>query len=87
MTNTSRSYNMAEESKPQSRPQSDDKALAQRVADLELQLAQSRAGTPTGSIPDHGAGIGDDVAETWSLFDQGLAAAGEHPDQEPKPTP
>ena len=62
--------------------QSDDSALAQRVADLELQLAQRTAGTPLGTTPNHGAGVGGEFAETWSQYDQTLANAGEHPDQQ-----
>lgn len=57
----------------------------QRIADLELQLAQTRAGTPLGTIPDHAAGVGQDMAETWSQYDQEMASIGEHPDQGPQP--
>lgn len=57
----------------------------QRIADLELQLAQTRAGLPLGTIPDHAAGIGQEVEETWSQADQELARIGEHPDQGPQP--
>jgi alkylation response protein AidB-like acyl-CoA dehydrogenase len=64
-----------------SKPQASDRDLQQRVADLELQLAQSRATAPLGTIPEHSAGVGDEVAETWGQYDQGLAYAGEHPDQ------
>lgn len=55
----------------------------QRIADLELQLAQTRAATPLGTIPEHAAGVGTDVAETWSQYEQELASVGEHPDQAP----
>lgn len=57
----------------------------QRIADLELQLATTRAGLPLGTIPDHGAGIGQDIDETWSQHDQERAHAGTHPDQGPQP--
>lgn len=69
-----------------SRPQEQAKpakSQEQRIADLELQLASVRATTPLGTIPDHAAGVGQDVAETWSQQDQELAWAGEHPDQAP----
>lgn len=65
----------------------DARTTEQRLADLELQLAQSRAGLPGGTIPDHGAGVGQEVYETWSQYDQELAAAGIHPDQEPEAEP
>lgn len=58
---------------------------SQRIADLELQLAQTRAGTPLGTIPDHAGGVEQDIAETWSQYDQELAWSGEHPDQGPQP--
>lgn len=61
----------------------DTRTTDQRIADLELQLAQTRAGTPLGTIPEHGAGVGTDVAPTWSQYDQELATVGEHPDQAP----
>jgi hypothetical protein len=60
----------------------DKRSTEQRLADLELQLAQTRAGIPGGTLPDNGGGVGDDVAETWSQYDQELANAGEHPDQQ-----
>lgn len=66
---------MAEEKK-------ETRTTDQRIADLELQLAQSRAGTATGTIPEHGGGVGTDIAETWSQHDQTLAYNGEHPDQD-----
>jgi hypothetical protein len=50
-------------------------SMEQRLADLELQLAQTRAGTPLGTIPDHGAGPGQDIAETWSQAEQEQAKA------------
>lgn len=58
----------------------------QRIADLELQLASVKATTPLGTIPDHAAGVGQEIAETWSQADQELATRGEHPDQ-PAPEP
>jgi hypothetical protein len=57
----------------------------QRIADLELQLATTKAGLPLGNIPDHAAGVGQEIEETWSQYDQELAAKGEHPFQEPDP--
>jgi hypothetical protein len=72
---------MAEETKgqPQTRGKEDD--LQQRITNLEFQIAQARAGAPLGTLPWHSAGIEDEVAETWSLYDQELANSGEHPDQ------
>lgn len=59
----------------------DTRTNEQRIADLEYALAQTRAGTALGTLPWHGAGVEDDIAETWSQHDQELAARGEHPDQ------
>jgi hypothetical protein len=59
----------------------DARSTEQRLADLELQLATVRAGTPGGTLPWHGGGVEDDIAETWSQHDQELAQAGKHPDQ------
>lgn len=63
------------------------KSQEQRIADLELQLASVRATTPLGNVPDHAAGVGQEIAETWSQYDQELATRGEHPDQEPDEPP
>lgn len=60
---------------------SQEPSLDQRIADLELALAQSRATSPLGSLPTNGAGVGEEVAETWSQQDQEMANRGEHPDQ------
>lgn len=58
-----------------------DSDLAAQVRDLQNTIATLRAGTPLGLTPMHGAGIGDEVRESWSQYDQELAVAGEHPDQ------
>jgi hypothetical protein len=58
---------MAEEKARQEAPH---KTTEQRIADLELQLAQTRAGLPGGTTPEHAAGPGTEVAETWSLYEQ-----------------
>lgn len=63
------------------------KSQEQRIADLELALATAQAGTPLGTLPEHGAGIGQEVEETWSLADQELAAKGLHPYQNDEPLP
>lgn len=79
--------------KPQTRPQQgarkppegdrdEKRTMEQRIADLELQLAQSRATSPLGTTPNHGAGVGENTAETWSMHDQRLAYEGIHPDQD-----
>lgn len=57
------------------------KSTEQRIADLELQLATVRATTPLGTIPNHGGGVDQDMADTWSQYEQELATRGEHPDQ------
>lgn len=54
----------------------------QRIADLEAALAASRGAAPLNPIPEHGAGQGTEVAETWSLYEQEQARANPH-----KPTP
>lgn len=61
------------------------KSTEQRIADLEAQLAAAQTAPPLGTIAEHGAGPGTEVAETWSMYDQELAAAGIHPDQGPEP--
>lgn len=58
-----------------------DNGTEARIAALEAQLAASRAVTGLGTLPTHGAGIDDEIAETWSQHDQELAQRGEHPDQ------
>lgn len=60
----------------------DKKSTDQRIADLEAALAASRGAAPLNPIPEHGAGTGTDVAETWSLYEQEQARA-----NPPKPTP
>lgn len=51
------------------------KELAARIRDLETTLATTRAGIPLSLIPEHGAGPGMEVAETWSAADQAAARA------------
>lgn len=62
-------------------PQPDDNEdLAQRVADLENQLAaaQKRAAlVPLTTVPYNGAGPGYDVHESWGLAAQESAGRGE----------
>jgi len=52
------------------------KSTEERIAELEAALAASRASAPLNAIPEHGAGPGTDIAETWSLGDQEAARAG-----------
>jgi hypothetical protein len=74
---------MTQPAKPKDAPQADhQKTTEQRIADLELQLATVRAGTPLGTTPENGAGVGTEIYDTWSQHDQELAAAGDHPDQD-----
>jgi hypothetical protein len=49
--------------------------LEARVRDLEAALKASRAALPVSLVPEHGAGYGDEVAETWSLAEQEEARA------------
>jgi len=48
----------------------DTRTTEQRLADLELQLAQTRAGLPGGTLPEHSAGPGTEIEETWSQAEQ-----------------
>jgi hypothetical protein len=66
---------------PDVKAPTDKRTTEQRISDLELQLAQTRAGLPLGTIPEHAAGVGTEIADTWSQHDQELATMGEHPDQ------
>lgn len=43
---------------------------SERIAALEAALAASRAAAPLNPIPANGAGPGDEVAQTWSLYEQ-----------------
>lgn len=61
---------------PAEQPKRDDD-LAARVRDLENALAAARATSPLGLIPLHGAGPGEEIAETWSLAEQEAALADE----------
>lgn len=53
----------------------DNATLAKKIRDLENALAASRAASPLTLIPEHGAGKGDEIAETWSQYDQEQARA------------
>ena len=69
------------------RKQSDDKTfaeegmsqrdLAARIRDLENTLAATRAGLPLTLMPEHGAGPGGEIAESWSQYEQELSSRGE----------
>ena len=41
-----------------------------RIAALEAALADSQALVPTSLVPEHGAGPGMEVRDTWSQFEQ-----------------
>jgi hypothetical protein len=56
----------------------DERSVEQRLADLEMQNAQLRAGTAGGNVPQHGGGAYDEMAETWSQAEQEAANAGEY---------
>jgi hypothetical protein len=64
---------MADES--QAKDKMPTRTTEQRIADLELQLAQSRAAMPGGTLPDHSAGFGQEIEETWSQAEQEAARA------------
>lgn len=72
---------MADTTPKSAEPKSADPDLATQVRDLQNTIAAMRAGAPLSLIPEHSAGLGDGVAETWSQYDQEMALAGEHPDQ------
>lgn len=60
---------------------SDDKnALESRVRDLEAALVAQRAAMPMSVTPEHGAGIGTEVEETWSQYDQEMNRTVDLPD-------
>lgn len=54
----------------------------ERIARLEAALAASRTAPPIGVLPEHAAGVGLDVAETWGQHEQMLAREGRHPAQQ-----
>lgn len=62
-----------------------DRAVADQRESFQKELADMRASMaplwPT-SVPAHSGGPGTDIQPTWSLYDQGLATAGEHPLQQ-----
>jgi hypothetical protein len=41
-----------------------------QIRDLQNTIAAMRAGAPLSLVPEHGAGVGDKVEETWSLAQQ-----------------
>lgn len=67
----------------QSGPKQDAKSeasqedLSARVQHLEAALAASRAALPLSLIPEHGAGPGMEVNDTWSQAEQEAAQATE----------
>lgn len=54
--------------------------LAGRIRDLENTLAATRAGMPLTLVPEHGAGPGGEVADTWSQYEQEQNGSVELPD-------
>lgn len=65
----------------------ESRSMENRIADLEQQLAQTRAGLPLTTIPEHGAGPGTEIRETWSQGDQDASRFGEYEEPEPAPEP
>lgn len=49
----------------------------ERIAALEAALAASRGAAPLNPIPEHGAGEGTEIAQTWSLYEQERSIAAE----------
>jgi hypothetical protein len=63
-------------------PDETEEDRIQRAVEKALAKERERVGAaaPQSSVPNHGGGIGVDNHEgTWSLYDQELASAGEHP--------
>lgn len=60
---------MADE-KPAPKPTQEE-----RISQLEAALAASKAALPLSLIPEHGAGPGMEVNETWSQAEQEEAAS------------
>jgi hypothetical protein len=54
---------------------SGEQDLAARIRDLEATVKAQRAVMPQSLIPTHGAGEGDEVADTWSQAEQEEARA------------
>lgn len=77
MTQPEETRLVPEEPQPKTEAPRQDNDLAARVRDLENALAAARATSPLGLIPLHGAGPGEEVAETWSLAEQEAAIADE----------
>jgi hypothetical protein len=46
------------------------------------ELRRSLAGMAPAPVPEHSGGPGNEVHDTWSLYEQGLASRGEHPSQQ-----
>jgi hypothetical protein len=65
-------------------PQTNEE-LAKRLADVETQLAAARAAAPLTLIPEHGAGPGMKVSETWSQTEQEQANRQQDIGTVPKP--
>lgn len=57
-----------------------DKAHQEQMQTLRESLAGG--GSVVTAVPGNSGGPGTDVQETWSLYDQQLAAKGEHPLQQ-----
>ena len=59
-----------EDQRPPEERERQGKSVEDRIQELEAALAASRGAAPLNPIPEHGAGEGIEVAETWSLYDQ-----------------
>jgi hypothetical protein len=67
---------MADTPKQPSTPEPSQENLAAQVRDLQNALAAMRATVPLSLVPEHGGGVGDAIAETWSLAEQEAARSG-----------
>lgn len=55
-------------------------SLEARIRDLEASLVAQRAAMPMSVTPENGAGVGTEVEETWSQYDQEMNSTVDLPD-------
>lgn len=55
-------------------------SLEARIRDLEATVVAQRAAMPMSATPEHGAGVGMEVEETWSQYDQEMNRTVDLPD-------
>lgn len=59
-----------EKKEPQHERQEEKRSVEDRIRELESRLAQAQAQLPLTTTPEHGAGPGMEVRDTWSLWEQ-----------------